>query len=209
MHPLIKILSFILVLLLISMVNNITLFLMMILFFMMLFILRVQAFLHAVRRMRWLFLSIFIIYALGTPGELISSFPLNFAPTFEGLQLGMVQIGKLLIALAALSLLLTNSPREQMMLGLYMLLSPFEFLGLNVERFSARLMLTLGYVEELAAKDRTGFSFKHLDQIDEHINSLPQGNIVSFQKLPFRLIDKLMLVLLSVLFVCMIYRGFA
>ena len=95
------------------------------------------------------------------------------------------------------------------MLGLYMLLSPFEFLGLNVERFSARLTLTLGYVEELAAKDRTGFSFKHLDQIDEHINSLPQGNIVSFQKLPFRLIDKLMLVLLSVLFVCMIYRGFA
>ncbi len=209
MHPLIKILSFILVLLLISMVNNITLFLMMILFFMMLFILRVQAFLHAVRRMRWLFLSIFIIYAFGTPGELVPSFPLNFAPTFEGFQLGMVQIEKLLIALAALSLLLTNSPREQMMLGLYMLLSPFKFFGLNVERFSARLMLTLGYVEELAAKDRTGFSFKHLDQIDEHINSLPQGNIVSFQKLPFRLIDKLMLVVLSVLFVCMVYRGFA
>lgn len=209
MHPLIKILCFILVLLLISMVNNTMLVFMMLFFFIMLYSLKVQTFLHAVRRMRWLFLSIFIIYAFATPGELIPNFPVHFAPTFEGLQLGLVQIEKLLIALAALSLLLTSSPREQMMLGLYMLLSPFNLIGLNVERFAARLMLTLDYVEELAAKDKNNFSFNHLDEIDDYIKSLPQGNLVSFQKLPFSLVDKLMMVLLSVLLVFMIYRGFA
>ena len=95
-----------------------------------------------------------------------------------------------------------------MMLGLYMLLSPFKFVGLNVERFAARLMLTLDYVEELAAKDNSSFSFKHLDQIDEYIKCLPQGDVVSFQKLPFSLIDKLMMILLSALLFFIIYRGF-
>jgi energy-coupling factor transport system permease protein len=191
------------------MVNNTMLFFIMMLFFILVISLKIQTFLHAVRRMRWLFLSIFIIYAFGTPGELIPNFPVNFAPTFEGAQLGLVQVEKLLIALAALSLLLTSSPREKMLLGLYMLLLPFKFFGLNVERFAARLMLTLDYVEELAAKDNSSFSFKHLDQIDEYIKCLPQANVVTFQKLPFSLIDKLMIVLLSALFVFMIYRGFA
>ncbi len=209
MHPLIKILCFILVLLLISMVNSTMLFFMMLCFFVMVFILKIHTFLHAVRRMRWLFLSIFMIYAFGTPGELIPNFPVHFAPTFEGLQSGLVQIERLLIALAALSLLLTSSPREQMMLGMYMIMSPFKFLGLNVERFAARLMLTLDYVEELAANDKDNFSFRHLDQIDEYIKCLPQANTVLFQKLPFSLVDKIMMVLLSVLFVFMIYRGFA
>lgn len=209
MHPLIKILCFILVLLLIGMVNNTILFFIMMIFFILVFILKVQTFLHAVRRMRWLFLSIFIIYAFGTPGQLISSFPISFAPTFEGVQLGLVQVEKLLIALAALSLLLTGSPRGQMMLGLYMFLFPFKFVGLNVERFAARLMLTLDYVEELAAKDKSNFSFKYLDEIDGYVENLPQANLVSFQKLPFSLVDKLMMVLLSVLLIFMMYRGFA
>jgi len=209
MHPLIKILCFIFVLLLIGIVNNSTLFFIMLFFFTLAFSLKIQAFLHAVRRMRWLFLSIFIIYAFGTPGELIPNFPVNFAPTFEGVQFGLVQVEKLLIALAALSLLLTSSPKQQMMLGLYMLLTPFKFVGLNVERFTARLTLTLDYVEELAAKDKSSLSFRHLDEIDGYVENLPQANAVTFQMLPFSLIDKLIMVLLSGLLVFMIYRGFA
>jgi len=209
MHPLTKILCFILVLLLISMLDNLMLFSLMMLSFVMVLSLRVLTFLHTVRRMRWLLLSILVIYAFGTPGELIPAFSVNFAPTYEGLQSGLVQIEKLLIALAALSLLLTSSPREQMMLGLYMLLIPFRFAGLNIERFAARLMLTLNYVEELAAKDKNNFSFRQLDEIDASIESLPQANMVSFQKLPFGLIDKIMMFLLLAIFIFMIYRGFS
>jgi len=209
MHPLIKILCFILVLLLISMLDNLMLFSLMMLSFVMVWSLRESAFLHAVRRMRWLLLSILIIYAFGTPGELVTGFPVNAAPTYEGLQSGFVQIEKLLIALAALSLLLTSSPREQMMLGLYMLLMPFRFAGLNIERFAARLMLTLNYVEELAAKDKTNFSFSQLDEIDASVENLAQANMISFQKLPFGLIDKVMMLLLPAIFILMIYRGFA
>lgn len=207
MHPLVKILYFMSVLLLSSAASSTELFFLLMFFCLLFLCLKNMAFLYAVRRMRWLFLSLLIIYAFGTPGELIPLFPVNFSPTFEGLQLGWLQIEKLLIALAALSLLLISSSREHMLLGLYMLLMPFKFIGLNIERFAARLMLTLDYVEELAVKD--SYSFNQLDDIHVSIESLPLQANVTFQRLPFNLIDKLLLLLLLVLFVFMIYRGFS
>jgi energy-coupling factor transport system permease protein len=194
------------VLLLTSMASATGLFLLLIFFCLIFLGIKNKSFVHAVRRMRWLLLSLIIIYAFGTPGELIPLFPINFSPTYEGLLLGWLQIEKLLIALAALSILLISSSREQMLLGLYMLLMPFKFIGLNIERFAARLMLTLDYVEELAVNDH--YDFNQLDDIYASVEGLPlQGN-VTFQKLPFNLIDKLLLFLLLVLFVFMIYRGF-
>ena len=209
MHPFVKILYFILILSLVSVANNQILFLLLILLCFIALNCQIKSFLHTVRRMRWLFLSILIIYAFGTPGELIPQFPVNFAPTFEGVQLGLLQIEKLLIALAALSILLTSSPKEQMMLGLYMLLRPFRYLGLNIERFSARLLLTLNYVEDLASQDKNKFSFKQLDEIHASVEGLPQDDIVYFQKMPFKLIDKVMMFLVLVLFSLMFYWSFS
>lgn len=206
MHPLVKILYFMLLLLLTSFAGGTELFLLLMVFCLLFLLLKNNSFLLAARRMRWLFLSLLIIYAFATPGELIPIFPVNFAPTFEGVQLGWIQIEKLLIALAALSLLMISSSREQILLGLYMLLIPFKFTGFNVERFAARLMLTMDYVEELAAKG--SFSFNQLDEIYASVDDLPLQANVMFQKLPFNLIDKLLLLLLLLLFVLMIYRGF-
>jgi len=213
MHPFVKILYFILILLLVSIAGSQMLTLLLIMMVLCTLWFKISSFLHAVRRMRWLFLSILFIYAFGTPGELVPQFPVNIAPTFEGIQLGMLQIEKLLIALAALSLLLTSSSREHMMLGLYMLLFPFKFIGLNVERFAARLLLTLNYVEALAAEDKSKFSLAQLDAIHAEASSLPYVNsrpdsAVSFQQLPFNLIDKVMMVLLAVLSGLMIYWSF-
>jgi len=213
MHPFVKILYFILILLLVSMASSQMLALLLIVLVLCTLWFRAGSFVHTVRRMRWLFLSILIIYAFGTPGELVPQFPVNIAPTFEGIRLGMQQIEKLLIALAALGLLLTSSSREHMMLGLYMLLLPLKVVGLNVERFAARLLLTLNYVEELAAADKSKFSFTLLDEIHAEASSLPYVNFrtddaVSFQQLPFNSIDKVMLVLLAVLSALMIYWSF-
>jgi len=208
MHPFIKILYFILILLLISVASNQIIFLLLIFLCIIVFSFHFKSFLRTVRRMRWLFLSILIIYAFGTPGELIPQFPVNFAPTFEGVQLGLLQIEKLLIALAALSILLTSSPKEQLMLGLYMLFRPFRFLGLNTEKFAARLLLTLNYVEELASQNNRKFSFKQLDEIHASVESLPREGIVYFQKLPFKLIDKVMIFFAIVLFSIVIFWSY-
>lgn len=151
-------------------------------------------FLRVVTRMRWLFISIFIIYAFGTPGEYVPQFPAGFAPTFEGSSLGSLQIAKLLIALAALNILFASSSVESLMAGLYMLLAPLKFLGLNVERFTARLLLTLDYVEELAVKNNHKLSFHQLDTIYLAAEDLPAEKVIVLQLSPFKLRDKWMIV---------------
>lgn len=106
-------------------------------------------FLSLLRRARWLMLSILLIYAYATPGEFVAGMPDWIAPTHEGLQTGAVQMGRLMAMLAALSLLLAVSSREDIMAGVYLLLQPLRPLGFDPERFSARLWLTLHYVETM------------------------------------------------------------
>lgn len=106
-------------------------------------------FLALLRRTRWLMLSILLIYAYATPGEFVAGMPDWIAPTNEGVQTGLIQIGRLAAMLAALSLLLATSNREDIMAGVYLLMQPLRLLGVDPERFSVRLWLTLHYVETM------------------------------------------------------------
>ncbi|HEY3327737.1 MAG TPA: hypothetical protein VGK14_11295 [Novimethylophilus sp.] len=108
-----------------------------------------SVFLVLIRRARWLLLSILLIYAFATPGEYLHGFPDYAAPTYEGLRIGVIQMARLAAMLAALSLLLATSSREDIMVGVYLLLQPLRVLKLAPERFSARLWLTLHYVETM------------------------------------------------------------
>lgn len=110
---------------------------------------RAPDFLLLIRRARWLLLSIALIYAYATPGEFVPYLPDAMAPTYEGLRDGAIQALRLALMLASLSLLLATTNRAQIMAGIYQLLKPFQFLGAQPERFSARLWLTLHYVEHM------------------------------------------------------------
>lgn len=101
------------------------------------------------RRARWLLLSILLIYAYATPGEYLPGIPDYLAPTYEGLLAGLMQMGRLAAMLAALSLLLASSSREDIMVGVYLMLLPLRPIGIAPERFAARLWLTLHYVETM------------------------------------------------------------
>ena len=166
MHPVVKILYFVLTLLLVSFLSPLLLWIFCALLVICAVKLNFKKFLRVIKRTKWLFISILIIYAFTTPGEYIQQFPANFTPTYEGCKLGLLQVAKLLIALAALNLLFATSAVESLMAGLYVLLSPLKLFGLNIERFTARLMLTLDYVEELLAKNNDKFNFRQLDKID-------------------------------------------
>lgn len=195
MHPFIKILWFILVLLLVNFLSNQLLWILCGLLCVFAVKLHLLSFLRVIKRMHLFFISIFIIYAFGTPGEYIQQFPLNYSPTYEGFQLGLLQIAKLLIALAMLSILFATSTKENLMSGLYLLLSPLKLLGLNIERFTARLILTLDYVEELAAKNKHQFNSHQLDDIYLTTDSSSTERVIVLQVTSFTLADKLMLVI--------------
>jgi energy-coupling factor transport system permease protein len=102
----------------------------------------------ALRRTRWLFLVLLLVYAFATPGEYVAAWPFDFAPTYEGLLQGGLQAGRLAVMLAGLAIMLGTTPRDDLVGGIFYLAVPLRWLGLSPERFAARLWLTLHYVEQ-------------------------------------------------------------
>lgn len=104
-------------------------------------------FLRAIMRFKWFFLVMMLIFVFSTPGQHLTQWPLSISPTYEGLIAGATQVLRILLMLAALSIILASNTRQQLISGFYFIFSPLQYLGLKVERFAARLWLTLHYVE--------------------------------------------------------------
>ena len=147
LHPAIKILLFILMAVLIPHLKLLTLFGLAFVLSLALTFFRVRSFISMMRRMRWLFLSMLLVYAYTTPGEYLSNWPLDFAPSYEGLREGVHQVFRVSLVLAGISILLATSTRENLMVGIYTLIKPLNILSVSPERFTARLCLTLQYIE--------------------------------------------------------------
>ena len=110
---------------------------------------RVMGFWKMLRRVRWILLTLLLVYAFSTPGEYLAQWPAEWlAPTYEGLRAGLMQLARLCVMLAGLSLLLATTSRSHLIAGFYLLLRPLRHLGLQPQRFAARLWLTLHYVEQ-------------------------------------------------------------
>ena len=99
------------------------------------------------RRTRWIMLSLLLIYAYSTPGQPLSDALGMFSPSREGLADGVLQLARLLAALAGLAILLDRLHRQQLITGLYTLLAPLRLAGVSRERVAVRLALTLHYAE--------------------------------------------------------------
>ncbi len=106
------------------------------------------------RRMKWFFISITILYLWFTPGDAIfSTGPLwsIWLPTIQGLQQALHRVTALVIIIAAVNLLLKTSSRAQLLAAIYSLAFPFQFLGLSRERLAIRMSLVLALVDESAS----------------------------------------------------------
>lgn len=99
------------------------------------------------RRTRWIMLSLLLIYAYSTPGQPLLDELGMFSPSREGLSDGMLQLTRLLAALAGLAILLDRLHRQQLIAGLYTLFAPLQLIGVSRERVAVRLALTLHYAE--------------------------------------------------------------
>ncbi|MGA8865145.1 MAG: CbiQ family ECF transporter T component [Gallionella sp.] len=99
------------------------------------------------RRTRWIMLSLLMVYAYSTPGPPLWESLGMFSPSREGLVDGVLQLARLLSALAALAILLDSLHRQKLIAGLYTLLAPLKLFGISRERVAVRLALTLHYAE--------------------------------------------------------------
>jgi energy-coupling factor transporter transmembrane protein EcfT len=106
-----------------------------------------RKFLQLLRRTRWILLSLLVIYAYTTPGQPLFDALGMFSPSREGLSEGVLQLARLLAAIAGLAILLDRLRRQQLVAGLYTLLAPLRLVGVSRERIAVRLALTLHYAE--------------------------------------------------------------
>jgi energy-coupling factor transporter transmembrane protein EcfT len=130
--------------------NSLTLGMMLLIMLVLLILLVYQEnkqFYRLMKRLKWFFLVMFAIFLFNTPGEHITTWSFNLNPTYEGLEIGLNQIMRISLVLALLSIVLTKNTKQQLISGLYYLMLPLSFFGLDTQRFSARLWLTLHYVE--------------------------------------------------------------
>ena len=110
--------------------------------------LQVGTWLYMLWRMRWLFLSMLFVYGLSTPGEYVQWMPIDWGVTYEGLRAAGLQITRLATMLGCIALLMATTPRNDLIAGFYLLLTPLKVAYLKPERFAARLYLTLQYLED-------------------------------------------------------------
>jgi energy-coupling factor transport system permease protein len=165
MHPFVKIACFFFLLLLLQYISAPSIAVLCGLICLLAAVLNLPHFSQLIKRMRWLFVSLLLVYAYATPGEYLAFLPLNVAPSYEGLRMGLMQIAKLLIAVASLSALFASASKSQLMDGLWTLLAPLRLVGLNVERFTVRMLLTLHYVEQMAVQPKLKLDFSQLDKL--------------------------------------------
>lgn len=111
------------------------------------FVISGRKFMQLLRRTRWIMLSLLLVYAYSTPGQPLLGALGMFGPSREGLADGVLQLTRLLAALAGLAILLDRLHRQQLIAGLYTLFAPLQCLGLSRERLAVRLALTLHYAE--------------------------------------------------------------
>jgi energy-coupling factor transporter transmembrane protein EcfT len=149
-----------------------------------------QRWLGLVRRTRWLLLSLFLVFALGTPGEAL--YPDFSAPTREGVLLGLEQGSRLMAVLASVAWLLQGSAPTELAAGILRLAASFRIAEASGQRGVARLLLALQYVEN--APRRLGeYRWQNLLE--------PPGGAkddsLQIVLLPFRPMDRLVMVLLA------------
>ena len=101
------------------------------------------------RRMRWLFLSILIIYLWFTPGQALLPSAGSLSPSLEGLRFGFYRICSLVFIVLAVNLLIKSISRDELIASILWLLYPLRLLGLPDERFAVRIALTFDVVHEV------------------------------------------------------------
>jgi len=139
-----------------------------------------------VRRLRIFFISIFVMYLWFTPGQLIIPAMDTWSPTYDGLFQGGQRVLALIILVLGVESLLRLTSREDLLSGLYYLATPFQWLGVDRQKFIIRVLLTLEMVNQqgpLVKQDKIKLrNFRQYltrvsDYLADHFNAVNRDSV--------------------------------
>ena len=175
-----------------------------------LIVIKKNQFFRSIKRLKWFFLALIIIFAFNTPGEHVIVSSQRISPTYEGLIAGAVQALRIMVMLAALSLVLASNTRQQLISGFYFIFYPLKYLGLEVERFAARLWLTLHYVETQQTDNKQGFLESLKNMSPTAINETTYDDVeINFALPEFTILDYTSIALLAALLIGLVASAYA
>ena len=96
-----------------------------------------------IKRMRWLFLSILVVYLWFTPGEPILPVESALMPTLEGLQTGLLRVLSLVLIIFAVNYFISSIARNRLVEAIVWLLYPLNWITVDTRQLALRIALTL------------------------------------------------------------------
>ncbi|MEN3111638.1 hypothetical protein ACFONG_07775 [Uliginosibacterium paludis] len=100
------------------------------------------------RRMRFIFLALLVLYLWDTPGRLLVPAMGDTSPSAEGLILFFWQAARLLGVVSVVSIMLSRLSTTDWISSLVVIFGPLRGVGMSADRFAVRLSLVLGYTEQ-------------------------------------------------------------
>lgn len=100
-------------------------------------------------RLRYFLIAIVLVYGVSTPGAPVADLWLLSLLSVQGLLSGIERASGLVVIVAVVHWLLETTHRDELAAALYWLLRPLAWMGLPVERFVLRLVLTLERIEAM------------------------------------------------------------
>lgn len=110
-----------------------------------------QGILRSLRRIRWLLLSIVVIYLWVAPEPGVAGRPW-YLPSWQELDTALRRSGVLVVLVTAVELLRRRTEVARMAAGLVLLLAPLARLGIDTGVFARRLAMTLDAVPQTAER---------------------------------------------------------
>jgi len=131
-------------------------------------------------KIKFFLVTLFLIYALATPGKVLY-FYYFVSITQEGILLGSNNLFRLLNTFMTIFLLMKIVSKNSLIGFIVKLVYPFKYLNLDIDRVTARLYLTLTYLDYYK-----NYSFKFsnlLDVINQNIKYQGFKRVHSIQKI--------------------------
>lgn len=105
--------------------------------------------LRIVKRMKWFFLSILVLYLWFTPGAPLFGISVAGMPTVEGISTGALRVMSLILVIFAVNYFVTSIARNKLVEAIVWLLYPIKLLGIDNTTLALRIALVLEIIPKV------------------------------------------------------------